>query len=135
MKKILVFIALIGELVFLSACSFTTANFTNLQMASELDKQNNPVTITSTFTTSSPIIYATGIIKNAPQKTVIKSEWYYLETEDVTFIDEISYEVTEVTTVFYFSFSKPTSGWPLGNYEVKLYIDGVYKSTLSFKVE
>ena len=135
MKKLMVFIFLTVGIFFLSACSFTTANFTDLKMASEVDKQNLPVTITSTFTTTSPIIYVTGIIKNAPEGTVIKSEWYYLETEDPIFIDDVEYEVNDVTTAFDFSLSKPTAGWPAGSYEVKLYIDGTYKSSLSFKVE
>jgi hypothetical protein len=34
-----------------------------------------------------------------------------------------------------FTCSKPAQGWPLGTYSVNLYVDGVLKKTLGFRVE
>ena len=34
-----------------------------------------------------------------------------------------------------FTCSKPAQGWPLGTYSVNLYMDGVLKKTLPFRVE
>ncbi len=34
-----------------------------------------------------------------------------------------------------FNCSKPAQGWPLGSYSVNLYMDGVLKKTLGFRVE
>lgn len=137
MKKIIILFVSLGLIVLFAACSIsvTTANYTDLKVASEVDTSNKPVVITSKFGVESPVIYVTGILKNAPEGTVIKAEWYYLESDPVTFIDEASLESVDTTTPFYFNLSKPNNGWPVGNYEVKLYIDDEYKNSSTFSVE
>ena len=136
-KKTYISLLCLGLIVVLAACSFsvTTANYSNLAMAGDVDENNGPIGVTTTFAVDSPLVYVTGLLKNAPEGTVITAEWYYLESDPVVFIDGASYESVDTTTTFNFSLSKPTAGWPLGGYEVKLYIDDVYKETLAFKVE
>lgn len=121
----------------LAACEFefTTANFSNLTMASEVDQQNKPVTKTSAFSTTSPVIYVAGTLSNAPSGTVIKSEWYYLEEDPAVFIDGSQLAVEDTSTDFYFSLSIPDNGWPAGRYAVKLFIGETEKSSLDFTVE
>ena len=104
-------------------------------MTEDVDENNGPVGKINTFVVDSPIVYATGLLKNAPEGTVNTAEWYYLESDPVTFIDRASYESVDTTNSFNFSLSKTTAGWPLGGYEVKLYNDDEYKETVTFKVE
>ena len=136
-KKTYISLLCLGLIVVLAACSFsiTTANYTDLAVATDVDENNGPVGITNTFAVDSPIVNVTGVLKNAPEGTIITAEWYYLEGDPVIFIDEASYESVDTKTSFYFNLSKPYAGWPVGRYEVKLYIDDEYKESVMFKVE
>lgn len=136
-KTIILFLSLL-LLISFSACSFsaTTANFKDLQVASEVDEDTyTPVTVTTNFNMDSPIIYVTGSANNAPEGTVIKAEWLYTEQDPEISIDSTTIELTEVDTDFYFSLSRPDNGWPSGNYETKLYIDDEYEESVTFQVE
>lgn len=122
-------------LIFLSSCSFTTANFSNIAMSSDINSDFTPVNETTKFSTNTPIFYVSGRVNNAPASTQINGKWYYIDTEPAIFIDESVYLVENTTTSFYFSLSAPDNGWPSGTYSVELYIDGKIEQTLTFTVE
>lgn len=122
----------------LASCSFsaTTANFQDLQMASEIDEATSkPITAADVFATDSPIIYLTGSINNAVSDTIIKAEWVYTEEDPAISITSYELELEDIDTDFFFSLSMPDNGWPTGSYEIKLYIDGEYDQSVAFKVE
>lgn len=80
-------------------------------MASSVDSETLlPVDVTSTFTTSTPVIYLTGNIKNATLDMVITVEWVYLGTDPETIITDYDLTVDEINMLFYFELSKPTNG-------------------------
>ncbi len=135
MKRFVQVFLFLNLLLWIGACSFTTANFTNLAMASAIDTDNKPIQVTQEFATNTPTIYVTGTIKNAPSNTIIKVEWIYLETDPITLITDYEITVNDVTVNFYFELTKPSQGWPTGRYEARLYIDDVLKETLSFEVK
>ncbi|MCM3715115.1 hypothetical protein [Halalkalibacter oceani] len=122
--------------LFLVSCSFsfTTAHYSDLQFAAEIDSSNRPVIRADHFTVDSPIVHLTGILNNAPDGTVMKAVWVYLETEPPTEIDFYELESVHVTANFSFHVSRPDNGWPPGDYEVHLYIDDKLKETLTFQV-
>lgn len=131
--KVLMFLMIV---LMLAGCSFTTANYKNLKMASEIDVESStPVTVTSSFASSTPSIYVTGEIDNAPEGTMMKIEWIYLETTPETFILDYEMEAGDVSHNFYFQLSKPTAGWPPGEYEARLYIDDTLEEVLPFVIE
>ncbi len=136
MKKVLSLCLVIFLSVLISSCSFTTANLTDLKMASSV-QDNLPVDVTNVFTTTSPEIYATGTLKNAPDGTTLTAEWYYLDESPEIFIDSATLEPTDVNTSFSFSLSIPDQGWPTGKYEVRFFIDDstTAASKLSFTVQ
>ena len=136
MKKVLSICLIVFLMVSISSCSFTTANITDLKMASTV-QDNLPVDITNVFTTTSPVIYATGTLKNAPDGTVLTAEWYYLDASPEIFIDSATLQPTDVNTSFSFSLSIPDNGWPTGKYEVRFFIDDstTVSSKLSFTVQ
>ncbi|MFO7611404.1 MAG: zinc-ribbon domain-containing protein [Clostridia bacterium] len=113
--------------------SFTTARFSDVEMASEIDGYE-AVVKTDVFNTDSPEIYIVGELKNAPDGTVIRCEWYYLETDPATLIDFTDLLPNETNAVFRFSLSKPYNGWPSGDYAAVLLIDENEEMTLEFSV-
>ena len=136
MKKSTIIVLAILIAAAMGACSFSvsTASLKNLQMASQVDSNNKAVTVTDSFTTDTPMIYATGNVNNAPEGTVIEALWVYLDSDPVIDIDSVEMELDDSYVDFIFSLSRPDNGWPTGKYEVKLSIDGVYKESLYFTV-
>jgi len=135
MKIYIQLFLMIGLLFLVQSCSFTTANFKDLATASAIDSNNQPVTIVSEFSPTTPTIYVTGVIANAASNTMIKAEWIFLDTDPITVITDYSILINDTTVNFYFELSKPTNNWPVGQYEVRLYIDDVLKDTVTFTVK
>jgi hypothetical protein len=139
MKKAVVFVIVTSLLtLFLTACDInvTTAHYEDLAVASQIDEQTNkPVTLSDEFNTQSEGFYVTGTIKNAPNGTVARIEWIYLDSEPEYLIDYSEYTVDGVNEYLVFTLSRPDSGWPTGSYEARLYIDGTLESTLPLTVK
>lgn len=135
MKKIFIVIFVFVFSLSLASCSFTTANLSDLTMAQDVDANNEPVTTTTSYTTDAPMLYATGVLNNAPSGTVVTAEWYYLDTDPETFIDSADLTFADTTTSFSFSLSIPDNGWPTGNYEVRFLIDDKAADTVAFSIQ
>ncbi len=139
-KRLAVLLVLVVALfvtMFLLGCegevSVSTANFKDLQSASTINDDNTPKDVTNIFNPDSPIIYITGIVKNAPDGTDIMATWIYSESDFV--IAEISLDLTHINENFKFSLSRPDNGFPEGKYEVKLWIGEKYKESVYFTVQ
>lgn len=116
------------------SCSITTAHLAEAAMASEVDPETRQaVRKTSQFRPDTSVIYATALLKNAPEGTLVTAEWYYV-TEKID-IAAVDIEATETNQYISFSLSRPTNGFPAGDYEVTLYIDGEEEVKLTFTVE
>ena len=90
------------------------------------------------FAPDAPKVYAVYRVI-AGQGTKVKASWF---AEKVAGL-EAKTKLAENETTFSskgefigsFNCSKPPSGWPVGTYAVNLYMDGVLKKTLGFRVE
>ncbi len=139
LTTILVIASILIVLVIVAALNggeidFTTAGITNVQTATQIDQATSkPIGVTNTFATSAPVIYATASVKNSPMDTVIKSEWWYPDSNIL--IDQAEIKTTMPNQNFYFSLSRPNNGFPPGNYEVKLFIDGKEDKIVKFTVK
>ena len=125
-------------ILFICGCqaSVTTANFQDLATASEVDSETQePITETQVFAVDTPVIYVTGRVENAPEATVIKASWIYLDLDPEYLIEEAELTLEEVSSAIAFSLSKPDNGWPAGEYKVELYIDNDLAETVTFTVE
>lgn len=112
------------------------AYFTDLATASSIDDDYLPVELTSDFSTLSPVVYATGIINDAPAGTVVSADWYYVtEDEQYTYIDSASMAIDYTTMSISFSLSKPDNGFLPGTYIVGIYIGNVLADIVPFMVE
>jgi len=117
--------------------SFTTASLSEATMATGIDSESKPVSATDVFDANTPEIFCSVKLSNAPSDTEVLSEWVYIkgELEDVTdhVIDSFPV-VTDGTRYIEFSMTRPDNGWPTGEYEMVLYVDGKEKVTLPFTV-
>jgi len=135
MKQIIGLSLIIAACAVFQSCSFTTASIREIKLCTQLSNDvcadDNPV-----FTTDDPQIYVSCIVNNAPQDTKIIFGWYYTDGEQIE-IDEVSVSISDSGTYPVYSvLSAPYSGWPSGNYEVVISIDGFEDKTQvkSFKV-
>ncbi|MFC2161347.1 hypothetical protein ACFLRW_03440 [Acidobacteriota bacterium] len=118
--------------------SFSTAKLSDATMCTKINEETKePVEKTDVFTSDSPEIYCSVKLSNAPSDTKIKSEWIYVkgEAEDLSdyVIDEFTI-TTEGTKYVSFSLSRPNTGFPKGEYILKLYLDDEIKLSVPFKV-
>lgn len=114
--------------------NFTTAKLANAAMASKIDTSTmKAITLSGTFSPQTEVIYVTAILQNAPSDTVITATWHYV-TKNVE-IATVDITSTETNQYISFSMSKPTNGFPTGDYKVDLYIDAKLAKTLEFNVK
>jgi hypothetical protein len=126
--------AVLVMLLLLAGCSggfsVSTARISDASMAEGVTSDTHePVQKTDVFSTSTPVIYACGLVSNAPSETKIESRWFY---ED-EFITSAEIQVSGTQT-FSFSLEPPDAGWPEGSYSVKLFLDGKEDRMLNFTV-
>lgn len=121
----------------LCACSFSfsSANFQDLAMSTEINEKTfKPVNPATSFPATTPTIYLTGSLNNAPGDTVIKVKWRYIEDTPAVDLGEESYDVKDSDTDFEFHLSKKTDLLPAGKYEVRLYLDDKIEKAVKFEV-
>ena len=109
------------------------ASLSEATIAESVDNYNRPVVKRDSFYDDITTIYCSVKLYNAPDNTEIKAEWVYLgEGEKLT----ISEESLIRSGTGYVSFEKgqPFGGWLLGDYEVKLYLNGNEEVVLPFRI-
>lgn len=104
----------------LSACSFSvsTANLSNVKTGLEV-KGSEVVKEVKVFSPDAPEIFVSANVNNAPDGTKLTFIWRYLEGKGQD-IDSVSLVTESGQNVAKSSLSKPTQGWPPGDYEVVL---------------
>jgi hypothetical protein len=140
-KKALFFSLVILMSLFFVECevSFSTAKLGEATMCTKVDeKTKKPVEKTDVFTSDTPEIFCSVKLSSAPSDTNIKSEWIYVkgEAEDLSDykIDEFTI-TTDGTKYISFSLARPNTGFPKGEYILKLYLDDEIKLNVPFKVD
>ncbi len=112
--------------------SVSTASLSEATMCKSVDpKTARPIEKADVFAPDTPIIYCSVKLSNAPPDTEVKAQWVYLTKSKVLYEDV----GTESGTYYLgLKLQAPQSGWPLGDYAVKFFIDGNEKLTVPFKV-
>lgn len=89
------------------------------------------------FDVDVPVIYLSGAIGKVPTGTEITITWRYLGGEggDEQDIDTIVLTATESPNVFFSNLESPDDGWPVGDYEIVIDLDGKKEATKLFSVE
>jgi len=136
----LVIAAILGAMS-ISGCSgevsFTTAKLTEATMCLGVDGQNQPVNPTDEFGVNTPEIFCSVKLSNAPDDTEVGSEWVYVKGEAAGVTDYVIDTLVlpaDGTQFLQFSLPRPDGGWPIGEYQLNLYIDGKEAVSLPFTV-
>ncbi|MFO8144021.1 MAG: hypothetical protein R6T78_05055 [Dehalococcoidales bacterium] len=119
--------------------NFSGSSLSNATMCNSVDASTRePIEPTNVFSPDTPEIYCSVKLSNIPTSSEISAHWIYVqgELENLSnfLIDETSI-TTSGTRYLSFSETKPENGWPTGDYQVKLYLDGEEKTSATFKVE
>jgi hypothetical protein len=92
----------------------------------------------TTFAPDTPNLYAVFTLADVPANTTVKSVWIAEKTDvapENYQIDGTSLTVGGSTNSGNFSLSRPTNGWPAGQYRVEMYIAEKLAHTARFQVE
>lgn len=112
----------------------------NLQTISKLTMSTGvkgdtfePVNPTNTFTKTSPAIYCTGMLTDAPANSTVRFVFYYLENGRTEIAPvEMKAGGTRYTMAY---LTAPQKGWPLGKYEVVVFFNGKEAGRVPFMVK
>ena len=92
----------------------------------------------SVFAPNTPKIYAIFTLADVPRGTKLKCVWIAEKTEVAPpnyKIDEASMDVGGLINGGNCNFSKPTDGWPVGQYRVDMYLSDRLAHTARFNVK
>ena len=121
-----------------SAASPSGAMLSEATMALGVDAMSRPVDPTGVFSSDTPEIYCSVLISDAPAGTQVLSEWYYVSGEwqgaSNVLVGEVPL-IVEGTRYASLSLIIPDEGWPAGQYQVKLYLNGALQEAVPFSVE
>jgi hypothetical protein len=98
----------------------------------------SPVDPTASFTVDAPFINAIANIKHGSPGTKVRGTWISVDAISTPNYEILSTEVlleSPGTVNAHFEISKPTKGWPKGNYRVDVSIDGKPAGSANFSVQ
>ena len=136
-------IVFFGLILILSGCkgevTFSTASLSEAVICISVDQTSGqPIEKGDVFTPNTPEILCSVKLSNAPEDTLVLSQWIYEkgDLEGVTDhkIDEFSLSA-KGTTYLWFSLSRPDNGFPKGDYICRLFLNGKEKFSVPFKVQ
>lgn len=111
----------------------------NIETASSIDMETYlPVDKEDTFSTSTTEIFITFGVRDYEIGTVIQADWYFLDGEgedDDIYIDSSVITVQYDDQQVYISLTRPTNGWPVGDYEVAFFAGEDYVTYIDFTIE
>jgi hypothetical protein len=116
----------------------STASLSEATMTENVDDSLRPLNSTDVFNIDAPEIHCSVKLSNAPVDTEIKGEWIYIEGEEEgleNYMIDSNIIITEGTRYLNFSLSIPDNGWPVGEYELVLSINGKEKMRVPFFVK
>lgn len=115
----------------------SSASVTEVTMSAKVDSYSRPVEQKAVFTEDVSEIYCCALVSDAPDATSVTSEWTYsggAEGMAAYNLEEKSQTVSG-TKYIYFKQVRSSSAWPVGSYEVKLYLNGEEAAGISFDVK
>lgn len=87
------------------------------------------------FNDNVPVIYTTAEVGDAPENTKIKIVWYYQGIKGQEILVNSKEHVITGPNNMLFEITKPeTKPWPIGRYEVRIYVDGKENLSVPFTI-
>jgi hypothetical protein len=105
--------------------------------ASSVSPDGQPLSAASIFLASTPAIYVTARVTNAPENTSITARWFYVKDEAGKAINkQLSEDSATAKGTKYVSFSRQSGGaWGSGEYSVSLLVNGNEVTNVQFTVQ
>ena len=130
---ILILIISITSLIFANGClKEEPASIDEIILTSNLDANGNPIDETDKFKEGTKEIYLVVKVKNMQKTDNISVKWTYLdkglEIDSKSFIPEDKFNGNKIFKI------KISQGFPYGNYEVKVFMNGSQVKSIPFKV-
>jgi len=119
------------------AVNQTPVGLSEVTTATSVTPEGQPLTVAGTFIATTPTIYVTAKVGNAPPGTSVGVKWVYVKDSAGAPQNQKLYEETAtVEGTRYVSFSRrPATGtWGSGDYSVTLSLDGREINTTHFSV-
>jgi hypothetical protein len=102
-------------------------------LAESLDNNDNPIAETDTFKEGTNEIFLVIKIKNMKPTDNLSVKWTYLdkdlEIDNKSFMPESKFNGNKIFKI------KISQGFPYGNYEVKVFLNGLQIKSIPFKVK
>ena len=131
MKKSIVLCSILAGIMLFQACNYTSATIKNVKMCNQLNGDACSENV-NVFSTDDPQFALSCDVTNAPSDTKITFAWFYIEADERLEIDVVSVTLPDAGTYpLHSSLSAPNAGWPTGNYEVVISIDGFEDKTIT----
>jgi len=114
---------------------FGTSNIYNIHTGTAIDYQTyEMIEETNTFSVDTPEIFVTFSIQDYDIGTDITAKWVHITGDNYVITSAVITTTLDEQNA-YFSLTKPTTGWPLGEYEVQFYdSEGLVESVI-FTIE
>ncbi|MCL4376767.1 MAG: hypothetical protein M1475_05070 [Actinobacteria bacterium] len=104
----------------------------NMILAAKVDDNGNPTEETQNFKENTKEIYLVIKVKNMQNTDNITVKWTYLdkglEIDSKSFTPESKFTGNKIFKI------KISQGFPFGNYEVRIFLNGTQLKTIPFKV-
>lgn len=110
----------------------------NVTLATSVSADGQPLSVSSNFLASTPSIYISAQVTNAPSNTQVGARWYYVKDNNGNVLNKLLFEdSTTVKGTQYFSFNHaPASGlWGPGQYSISILLNNADTTTASFTVQ
>jgi hypothetical protein len=135
--RISVFLGFISILSFLQVASY--AQSISVTICKQVNASKTaPIDPTDRFGTDQPELHAIAVLKDAAKGTVVNGMWVSIDAiaQPDYPIDSVSVQLPEKgDTQVHFSLSRPTNGWPVGNYKLDVYLNDNLVSTTPFSIK
>jgi len=96
-----------------------------------------PVGIQDKFDSSNETIHAVIVMDSVKPGTIIKGNWVSVDAIEIPDyqIDSAEVEATSNDVRAHFALSRPTNGWPIGNYRLDIYVNDEYSTSVPFSIQ
>lgn len=114
------------------------ATLSEITTATAVSPEGQPLAVAATFLASTPTVYVTARLSNAPENTSVTAKWVYVKNEAGQAVSQPLAEETKAAKgTQYVSFSRQvvTGTWGSGQYSVSLLLNGRETATAQFTVQ
>jgi hypothetical protein len=113
-------------------------SLSEVTVASSVSPDGRPLASASSFLASTPAIFVSAKVNNAPENTTVGAKWVYVKDESGKTVSQVlSEDSSTARGTQYVSFSRrPATGtWGAGEYSVSLLLNGSVVASAPFTVQ